>query len=449
MRTFQASLAALLTTASYLAHASPKAPAPGQDLSPQTVARATLIATGDVMMHEAVKAAAAAAERRDAAGRSLDHGGFDELFAAVAPLLHSADLAFANLEFPVAPRAGRGTRPFVFNAPPVVLDALRAAGFGLVSFANNHAYDQGPAGVAETLDELRAAGLPEIGAGRDLAEARQPYVATLNGIRVAFVGCTARFNDDLNASDPKAPHVNPADPDAVAALVAAARRQADFVVVSVHWGTEYHPAPEPEQTALAHRLIEAGAGLLLGSHPHVLEPLELYPAADGHVGLVAYSLGNFLSNQSRTFAEGVSPAAQGDTRDGALLKVEIVMRRYLRGPPVAELGHVDFVPLWTENNALARERDPALPLRIRVVPIDDAAASARASLDRALAQPASDPHLVAELQRRLALLSDQRQRIVDRLGPQFEDAAPAVVASPPMTTAPGKPAVTSAGPRSP
>ncbi|MHB1846224.1 MAG: CapA family protein [Deltaproteobacteria bacterium] len=441
MRPLSVSAAALLATASCLAHASPRAAgssARGAQ-APTVLARASLLATGDIMMHEAVKQSAAAA-RRDAGGRSLDHEGFDELFAQVAPLLHGADLAFGNMEFPVAPHASHGTRAFVFNAPPIVLQAIRAAGFGLVSFANNHAYDQGPAGVTETLDELARAGLPEIGAGHDLAEAERPWITTLKGIRVAFLGCTARFNEDLNRPAPSAPHVNPANGDAIVAAVASARRQADFVVVSVHWGTEYAPAPSSEQTELAHRLIDAGAGLVLGSHPHVLEPLELYPGADGHLGLVAYSLGNFISNQSRGYVHGVSPDAQGDTRDGVLLHVELVRRQYLRGPPVTELGHVSFLPLWTENDGLAKTRSPGAAPTIRVVPIDDALAQATSALNELLAQKTADPAAVEALQRRIALLDDRRSRIVARLGDQFADMEPAQTSTPPPLAKASSPA---------
>ncbi len=400
-------------------------PPPATAPAPKVLTSLTIAATGDVMMHDTVQQAAATFDVRDAKGASTNHEGFDGLYAAVAPELHRADIAFGNLEFPVAPKAGRGTRPFVFNAAPVALEALKAAGFRVVSCANNHAFDQGRAGLAETVENVLAAGLDEVGAGRDRAESEKPAFEEARGIRVAFLAFSARFNDDLDVDDPKAPRVARADPAAMKQAVAAARRQADFVVVSIHWGTEYAKQPPPGEVALAHALVDAGAGLILGSHPHVLQPLELYPAADGRLALIAYSLGNFISNQSRLYAPGVNRDGQADTRDGALLEVTLEKRQYLAGPPRVELGPVTFVPLWTDNDALGGERDAKLPLHIRVVTIDGALTEAQGALQAALAAKVVDAALVATLQRRLELLSTRRARIAERLGAQFEDLAPA------------------------
>ena len=381
----------------------------------EEVVEVRLAATGDVMMHEAVKAAASSQDRRNTTGQSLNHRGFDELFATVAPAVRSTDLAFANLEFPVAPRAGRGTRPFVFNAPPEILAALRAAGFGLVSFANNHAYDQGPAGMVETLDELRKAGLPEVGAGRDLSAATRPVMFTLHGIRIAFLGFTAHFNLDLNDPSPLAPHVNPAEPEEMAREIALAKTTSDLVVVSIHWGTEYATDPDPGQMALAHRLVDAGADIILGSHPHVLERLEVVHRPGGRVALIAYSLGNFISNQSRTYVQGESPPAQADTRDGVLLLITLERRTRGSGKSSVALRRVDYLPLWTENNDLARQHMPELPPRIDVIAIEPALTAARLALTTAV--PGSQ--LARSLQQRISLLAEQKQRIVHRLGPAF------------------------------
>jgi poly-gamma-glutamate synthesis protein (capsule biosynthesis protein) len=397
----------------------------------KTLASLTIVATGDIMMHETVKQAAASQNQLDAKGLSTNHDGFDALFAAVAPELRQADIAFGNMEFPVAPKAGHGTQPFVFNAPAVVPVALRAAGFGIVSFANNHAFDQGRAAVAETIDNLRAASLAEVGAGKDRAAAETPVFEEVRGIRVAFLGFTARFNENLDSDDPKAPRIAPAEPEAMRAAIAKARAQSDFVVVSLHWGTEYAKEPDPGEADLAHSLVDAGAGLILGSHPHVLQALETYPAADGRLALIAYSLGNFVSNQSRNFAPGVSAASQADTRDGALLQITLVKRQYAAGPPRVELGPVTYLPLWTDNNALEKARSSKTPPRIQVVEIDKVLAEARPALAAALAAKAPDTREVARLQSRIDFLTDQRARIVDRLGPQFQELEPALPAKKP------------------
>jgi poly-gamma-glutamate synthesis protein (capsule biosynthesis protein) len=257
---------------------------------------------------------------------------------------------------------------------------------------------------------------------------------------VAFLGFTARFNQNLDSDDPKAPRINPADPDAMRAAIASARKQAELVVVSIHWGTEYAKEPDPGEAELAHSLVDAGAGLILGSHPHVLQALEIYPAEDGRLALIAYSLGNFVSNQSRNYVPGVSPDSQADTRDGALLEITLVKRQYAAGPPRVELGPVTYLPLWTENNNLQRARSKKIPPRIQVVEIDKVMAEAQTGLATALAAKIPDDKAVARLQSRLDFLADQRARIVDRLGGQFQELAPAAPPAPPASTEapPGK-----------
>lgn len=375
--------------------------------APEELGSLTLAATGDIMMHEAVKQAAAA-------------NGFAALFAQVTRALQAADVAFGNLETPVAPNANRGTKAFLFNAPINLLPALKAAGFGIVSFANNHAYDQGSTGLVETIANLTAAALPELGAGRTRAEALTPVIVERHGVKVGFLGCTARFNNNLNSTDPKKPFVVPADAEVVAPAVAALAKTVDAVVVSVHWGNEYESEPAPEQVAFAQKLVEAGALVVLGSHPHVLQRIELFPAPDGRVALVAFSLGNFISNQSRDFVEDLTPAAAADPRDGALLQLTLRKRRYAGGQVRTEVTNAEALPLWTDNNALPRKRQPKLPPDIHVVDLRRELRDDRDAL-LPLAAPGAalderQRHRALELQQRIELLSQQLVRISERLG---------------------------------
>jgi Bacterial capsule synthesis protein PGA_cap len=402
-------LLSLVWLAGSQAAATPRQGRDGGPPVPEELGALSLIATGDVMMHEAIKQAAEA-------------NGFAALFAQVTPLLKGADLAFGNLETPVAPKANRGTRPFVFNAPVALLPALREAGFGLLSFANNHAYDQGPAGVEETLEHLREAGLREIGAGATRAEADAPLLVQLHGITVGFLGCTARFNQNLNG-DPRRPYVVPADADALSAAVSALAKTVDAVVVSVHWGNEYEPEPAQEQIDLAKRLVEAGALVILGSHPHVLQRIELLPGPDGRTALVAYSLGNFISNQSRDYQAGAAPPEGGDPRDGTLLRLTLRKRRYLGGQVVTEIGSSEALPLWTDNNAFQRKRQPKIPVDIHVVDLSKELRADRQELMQLAAEAPgfSDPQRerARELQQRVELLSTRRSRVSDRLGGDY------------------------------
>jgi poly-gamma-glutamate synthesis protein (capsule biosynthesis protein) len=109
-------------------------------------------------------------------------------------------------------------------------------------------------------------------------------------------------------------------------LVRAAAAEHDAVVVSLHWGDEYTTQPRPADVELAHALCDAGALVVIGHHPHVLQPVEVYRRPDGNSAVIAYSLGNFISNQSRNYVHGVTPASVAATRDGALLRVRLARR---------------------------------------------------------------------------------------------------------------------------
>jgi poly-gamma-glutamate capsule biosynthesis protein CapA/YwtB (metallophosphatase superfamily) len=356
---------------------SPPAPEPIRE-----VAAVTLGAVGDVLMHEAVKqsAAAHAADAPDA--------GFSWLFAPIADLLAATDLGFANLETPIAPQASKGSRAFVFNAPPAVVSALQRSGVRLVSVANNHAFDQGRAGFEETLRSLDAAGMPYVGAG-PAPHPAGPLRLSRNGLSLAFLGYTYGLNQTGNDCPPRKAQV-PAclqaaeiDREAMVEDVrAAAAGGADAVVVSVHWGVEYEQQPRPAEVELAHRLADAGALVVLGHHPHVLQPVELYRRADGQVAVIAYSLGNFVSNQSRTYLAGVTPDAVAATRDGALVRVRLARRDYGRGVVRVEVAGADFLPLWTENDTaeIDARKEPRRRPAIRVVAVDRALAAVRSEL---------------------------------------------------------------------
>ena len=298
-------------------------------LTPAAVPEITLVATGDVMMHADVKQAAA---RR----------GFPALWAGVAPAWKQADLAFANLETPVAPETGRPGKPYQFNAPASLPAELKAAGLQVLSTANNHAFDQGPKGIVETLGHLRDAGLVPIGTGATKAEAETTVFLDRNGLKVAFLGFTDIFNNDLDGK-PSNPWVRKLDLDAACAAVAEARKQADAVVVSIHWGIEDHHEPTQRQQDAAAALVAAGADLILGHHPHVLQPMA-WVYAGGRKGLAAYSLGNFVSNQDRVY-RAQDKVEMGDERDGLLLRV--VLRKAAGG---VEIVSAEGEPLWCENN---------------------------------------------------------------------------------------------------
>jgi poly-gamma-glutamate synthesis protein (capsule biosynthesis protein) len=286
--------------------------------------------------------------------------GWAWVLGDAAPLLREADLAFANLETPVAPDHRKGIHGEVFDAPPEMLAGLREAGVDVLSMANNHVYDQGGDGLVETWTRVRDAGMAPIGAGPDCATARAPYVADVRGLRIAFLAFADLVNVDGNTTDDAAclsvsgppcaagecgrdaVHLS-LDVDRLTAEVRAARAHADLVVVSFHWGVEYRTTPLPEYPKLAQALVDAGADVILGHHPHVLQPIASLTAADGRQAVVAYSLGNLVSNMAETWTPD-QPAYRARTRDGVVLRLRVV--RYANG--LVSVG-VEAVPLWTDN----------------------------------------------------------------------------------------------------
>jgi poly-gamma-glutamate synthesis protein (capsule biosynthesis protein) len=239
----------------------------------------TLVFVGDVMLGRDVALA-------------LD-GDWAAAFAGVSQWLVDTDLAFANLESPLTDAPFSGGR-FDLRAPPAAVAALQAAGFDAVSLANNHALDGGSAGLAETVDTLNQAGIIA------LPESDEPFVLGFWDIRVAVVA----FLDTGLALD--------------TSQVFQAADQADTVIVLIHWGAEYYPVTD-RQCLLAQELAAAGADLIVGHGPHVLQPVE-----DVNGALVAYSLGNFLFDQPFP-----------DTRQGAILRVTLARGRH--GVRIAEL----------------------------------------------------------------------------------------------------------------
>jgi poly-gamma-glutamate capsule biosynthesis protein CapA/YwtB (metallophosphatase superfamily) len=300
--------------------AAPQEPVPAITY-PQELGRVTFAVAGDVIPHEPVVRSAEAAEfQGGSGGASNDYAGWDALFADVAIAFRQADFGFVNLETPVAPKHSLGSKPFQFDAPIPLLESLKASGVKIVSFANNHVLDQGYAGFGESLDDLREQGLLFVGSGDNAADAWKPVILEKNGIKTGWLGMTRWLNGRRNPEKDSDPHVAffpypgesmgapGRDEAGVLDAIRAARAQCDLLLVSIHWGIEYAPGPRPEDADIAHRILEAGGSAVIGHHPHVLQPIETYLARDNRKTVIFFSLENFLSNQSATYAAGLAPA---------------------------------------------------------------------------------------------------------------------------------------------
>jgi poly-gamma-glutamate synthesis protein (capsule biosynthesis protein) len=286
---------------------------------PLASAQVRLAAVGDVMLGRGI-------------GPRLASLGVDWPFARVAATLQGADLAVANLECVIAAaRTGAPVRKaYTFRAPPAAARSLQRAGIDWISVANNHSFDYGPAAFAEQQALLAGVGIATAGGG--LPEvAYAPVYSTVRGLRLAFLSYvmveTERggFQTRSWAAAPGRAGIAWADPAVIRRSVAAARREADVVIVALHAGIEGSAAPSAFQRTAARAAIDAGAALVLGHHSHVLGPVERYRG-----GVIAYSLGNFVfdgfaqdppSRRSAIFQATLT--AQGVT-DWALLPVQIV-----------------------------------------------------------------------------------------------------------------------------
>lgn len=258
--------------------------------------------------------------------------GFRPL-AKLQPLFATADLVFANLECPLSDQGGEVVKPWsplVFNAPKEAVAAL--APVHVVSNANNHVWDYGKAAAHETLDRLDAAGIAHVGVSREPGREPLPVVIERGGLRIGFVAFTSIWNQGpLEQHEARAFVAH--DPDAVVARVLELAPTVDVVVVSHHGGEEYQPAPLPAVRALRRRLVEAGAHVVLGHHPHVAQPVEIHRGRP-----VFHSLGNLAMQMHSAHPEtehGI--LARIVFRAGGVERVEacVVEARGLEPQPVA------------------------------------------------------------------------------------------------------------------
>lgn len=241
-----------------------------------------LTAVGDVMLDRAL-------------GNAIKNGDLDYPFALVAPLLQEADIAVGNLESALGDTGQPANKSYTFRAPPAAAQSLAWSGFDVISLANNHALDYGADTLLQGIRLLQEAGLQTVGAGANARAAHAPALWQAEGMTIAFLGYVhvpvegaPSFDTETWTATDETPGLAWAIPEQIADDVAAARRQADHVVVLLHSGYEYVPSPSEPQRAAARAAIDAGASLVIGHHAHILQGIEFYNG-----GVIAYGLANF------------------------------------------------------------------------------------------------------------------------------------------------------------
>jgi poly-gamma-glutamate capsule biosynthesis protein CapA/YwtB (metallophosphatase superfamily) len=260
--------------------------------------------------------------------------GYDWAWSGLGGLFNHDDLTMVNLECPTTDIVDPEPKAFTFRCDPQALPAARRAGVDVMSQANNHAYDQGPAGVVDSVDTIRAAGLTSVGAGADEAAALRAARFEINGWTVAVVGIDQVLDPLDQVAGPTKPGTA-AGHDFRLALRAVrdAAASSDLVFVMIHWGVELEARPRAYQVRQAHRMIDIGADVIFGSHPHVLQPMETYRGRP-----IFYSLGNLVWPRVDPATSATAIAEIVVTPDGTikarLLPVEIVSS----GHPVLATG---------------------------------------------------------------------------------------------------------------
>lgn len=262
---------------------------------------ATLLFAGDAMMHKA---------QIDAARTDSETYNYDDCLADLADYISSADYAVVNLETPL------GGKPYsgypCFCAPDSYAEALRDAGFDMCLTANNHTLDRRDKGLKRTIEVLDELGIDHLGtyANASQREAVLPYIREVNGIKIGFLNYTYGTNGLTPTQKTVVDYIDKAQIKKDLQLTRDSG--AELLCVAIHWGDEYVLLPNRTQRQLADFLVAEGVDMVIGGHPHVIQPMEMRTDESGKKSLVIYSLGNFLSAMKTT-----------DTRGGAMAKVHI------------------------------------------------------------------------------------------------------------------------------
>ncbi|ARG96366.1 CapA family protein [Legionella micdadei] len=252
-----------------------------------------IIAVGDVLLHPPLQI------------KGLEKG-FTQLWSPLIPLLEGADLTYGNLEGPTAEMLdmrGKPTDNFkraytaypMFNYPPTLIGALKSSGFDIVSTANNHTLDRLGVGIDKTIASLEANQLAFTGTRRQNSEAPWYTETHARDISIVWLACTQDTNGIADQYN-QVLHCY-RDKHQILQLVSELAKTHDAVIITPHWGIEYQTKPNKSQQKFAQELAEAGALAILGSHPHCVQPFEWITTSSGKKVFVAYSLGNFVSNQ--------------------------------------------------------------------------------------------------------------------------------------------------------
>jgi poly-gamma-glutamate synthesis protein (capsule biosynthesis protein) len=302
--------------------------------------RVTLLFAGDVMAHMPQISSA-----YDSSTGTYD---FNPVFSLVKPLVSKPDVAIANLETTLAGKPFAGYPQF--SAPDSLATALKHAGFDILITANNHCLDRGQQGLERTVEMLDSFGIPHTGTfvNDSVRKSTYPYIFEVKGVKLALLNCTYSTNG-IPVQRPNV--VNYIDTNEIRRDLSRAKQaNVDYTIVTIHWGIEYDRNENAEQRNIANFLLKNGADMVIGSHPHVVQPVKMNdnPNDTASYSLVVYSLGNYVSNQRDRYKNG-----------GIMLNVTLQKTTKTR------LADYSYTPVWVYKGPIDNK------LQYRVVPLSN------------------------------------------------------------------------------
>ncbi|MBU0903635.1 MAG: CapA family protein [Firmicutes bacterium] len=308
-------------------HAMEIEPILPKKLDKPIVKSAKLVAIGDILLHQPVYKDAATPEG------TYD---FSPMFNQVKPLLESADIAVANQETMIGGKElGLSSYP-LFNSPFEIGDALKDAGIDIVTLANNHTMDKGEQAIQNALSYWNQIQMPYTGAFQSFEDREEIRMLTKNDITFSFLAYSYGTNG-MPVPEDKPYLINLIDLPLIQQDVRKAKELSDVVVVSMHWGNEYESLPSTSQLELARELSTMGVDIIIGHHPHVLQPMDWIERPDGSKTFVMYSLGNFLSGQIGL-----------DRRIGGIGGIEVTKTTF-QGKSTITLNEPNFISTYTHH----------------------------------------------------------------------------------------------------
>lgn len=256
----------------------------------ELLSRVSFVAVGDNLIHDTVY--------EQAAARSSSGYDFSYAYEKVAPLIEAPDVAILNQETIISTEHNVSSYP-MFNSPVEVGEEMLKIGFDVFNIATNHSLDCGEKGLISAINYWKSKNVITTGAYLNSEEQSKIAMNEVNGVKIAYLGFTESTNGLSLPSDSEVVLVRASDETLLQEKIMRAKQTADVVIVNAHWGNEYTHEPTDAQRELAEKLASWGADVIIGNHPHVIQPVEYIENSDGRRTLVAYSLGNFISAQNR------------------------------------------------------------------------------------------------------------------------------------------------------